>query len=247
MIRLAVLGSIAAQLIGCTDNPSIVILRNVEPGADCTIDPSNTILQGSGLLDVTNPLPNGAPNLGYLFTPAISNPALGSASTSSSPSNPSARIFFLQGANVEIIKGPGDRSTAAVAALENAGLASRTIRIGSSIEPGGLIGLGFRIIDFEQVATLNQVIGPDPVTVVARVTVFGERDDTDVESLPFEYPVTLCLGCLIFDAGPCSGITMGADLPQGGVCNLVQDEVLSCCSTDFGTTQCPAKAPDATM
>ena len=72
MTRLVVLGICASALAGCTENISILILRNVKPEGDCLVDPSNTVAQSRGLLDVTSPLPDGTLNLGYVFTPVIS-------------------------------------------------------------------------------------------------------------------------------------------------------------------------------
>jgi hypothetical protein len=244
MIRLAVLGSLAAVVIGCTENPSIVILRNVEPTGDCEVSPSATIAVSRGFLDVTNPLPDGSINFGYVMTPVISNPVLSTTSTASNPNNPSARIFFLQGVNVELVSASGGRSAEVIAQLAAVGLDERSLPLGSSIPPGGQAGLGFEIIDFEQVVALNQIIdSSEVVTVIARVTVFGTRDDSDIESLPFEYPVLLCRGCLILDAGECALIPTGTELPQGGICNLVQDASLSCCTDANGLDVCPAKAP----
>jgi hypothetical protein len=244
MSRLVMLGFWAATLLGCTDNPSILILRNVRPGADCVVDPGNEEAQFRGILDVTSPLPDGTLNLGYVLTPAVSNPVLANMVSPTNPTNPTARTFFIRGAHVEVLAGTGTLSSQVVAALSAAGLSNRTVRIGGSIAPGGDAGLAFEVIDLEQVQVINQVLGgTELVTVVVRVKIFGERDDDDMESLPFEYPITVCRGCLIVDAGMCSAIDPMASLPAGGICNLLQDENLACCTLASGMAQCPAKPP----
>jgi hypothetical protein len=243
MIRLAVLGFAAATVLGCTDNPSMVIARNVRPSADCVIDPGNAESLFRGLLDVTSPLPDGSLNLGYVFTPVISNPVLATMSSTMNPTNPSARIIFLQGARVELLAGPAQRSQQIIATLSAANLTNRTVRFGGSIPPAGEVGVGFEVIDLEQVDLIGQLVADELVTIVVRVTVFGTRDDADIESLPFEYPITLCRGCLIQDLGSCSTIDPMAEIAQGGTCGLLQDERLSCCTTASGQSQCPAVAP----
>jgi hypothetical protein len=130
-----------------------------------------------------------------------------------------------------------------VATLAAAGLDKREVRVGGSIPPGETAAVAFEAIDFEQVDTMSQLLGDELVTVVAKVQVFGKRDDSDIESLPFEYPITVCRGCLLMDAGPCAMLDPMASLPTGGNCNPLQDQNLACCTLASGTAKCPATMP----
>lgn len=240
MTRLAVITSLLAVALvgGCTDNYSVIILRNIDPSDTCEVSPSTTVSRGSGFLDVTPELPDGTFNTGYILTPEIRNPTGAPVVSATRPGNPNAHIFYLRGVDVQVLAGPDPNSESAVRALQAAGLANRTILIGGSIEPNGTLGLGFPIIDAAMVQALQGAV-IIPAQVVVRVVAFGKIDGTDIESPPFDYPVTLCEGCLLADLGRCDQLSRDVEVPSGGECSPLADGALGCCTTDTGAV-CPA-------
>jgi 3-dehydroquinate synthetase len=95
------------QLLG------VVLLRNVVPNAMCVSSADeNAVGLLHGTLDVTNPLPDGFLNPGYELRPVALN---GTVATPDQTmvGNPNSHIFFVQGAEVELVAGrliaePGD-------------------------------------------------------------------------------------------------------------------------------------------
>jgi hypothetical protein len=241
MIRQTVLGTLCALALGCTDNYSVLILRNVQPGENCLVSPETEIGLTRGVLDVTNPLPDGTLNQGYVLTPVVSNSTIAPVLDQGNPGNPAGHLFYVRGAETEIRPGTSRRSQEIVDRLASNGLQTRTSLLSTSIPPSGQAGLQFEVIDFEQLEIIRQAIGGDLVQVVARVVIFGVIDGSRIETLPFEYPITLCHGCLLVDKGQCTAIAEGEPLPAGGACNPLQDENLSCCQTPQGSVICPAR------
>lgn len=240
MIRLAAIASLLA-LIACADNRSVIIVRNIEPSDSCMVSPTTDVSVLRGFLDVTPVLPNGQFNSGYVMTPEIRNPTAAPSVTPTRPGNPSGHIFFIQGIDIQVLAGPDAASETAVTALQAAGLANRTIRLGGSIEPSSTAALAFEVIDAQMLDALQGAV-TIPAQVVVRIVAFGEMDGSDLESQSFDYPITLCDGCLIFNLGPCAGLPEGVTIPSGGTCGPVQDGALACCQRDSGQTICPAVA-----
>jgi hypothetical protein len=237
MIRVAAITTLLA-LFACADNQTVIIVRNIDPDDSCTVSPATDLSVPRGFLDVTPILPNGVINPGYLFTPEMRNITAAPAVTPSRPGNPNAHIFYLKGVDVRILAGPDSSSEAVVTALSAAGLASRTLRLGTAIEPNAQVALGFEVIDTPMLEAMEgAVVGQ--TQVVARVVAFGDMDGNDIETPPFDYPIVLCNGCLINDLGPCSLLPSSVDPQIGGACGPVQDGALDCCVS--GTEAiCPA-------
>jgi hypothetical protein len=241
MSRLAVVTTLLA-LVGCTDNYSVIILRVIDPTDVCLISPSETLSLGDGFLDVTAELPDGTLNPGYLFTPEIRNLTLAPTVSGTRPGNPNAHIFFMRGAEVQVLAGPDPASEAAVLALQAANLASRTILTSGTIEPNGTLGTGFLVFDNDMLRAMQGAIPAGTQTqVVVRVVAFGQIDDAEIETPPFDYPVTLCEGCLLFDFGFCEDLPGDISIPTGGECTPLGDGALACCTTASGIVLCPAQ------
>src|SRR5262249_49962991 len=152
--------------------------------------------------------------------------------------------LFLQGADVELRSDGSAMSNGLVNALNGRHLDTRTQHFSGSITAGSTVGVGYPLIDSEQTQAISDVIdeGVD-VTVIAHTRVFGTLDGGDATSDPFDYPITLCRGCLVEDLGPCSSVTKDTTIHTGGKCNLLQDALLDCCDLASGGVQCPAHKP----
>jgi len=226
----------AAVLASCTDsNTTVYILRNQVLTSGCLIpNGSGTDFVGFGELDVTEPIPGtNFANPGYILAAAVQN------GTTSNATLPNAHIFYAMGADVELRSNGSSASEALVTALSVRDLANRTQHFAASIPPGSTAGVGFPIIDLEQTEALNQILGGQIVQIIARSKMFGTIDGNSITADPYDFPVTVCLGCLVNDLGLCSSLSKTATFSSGGECNKIQDSVLDCCTTDTGATQCP--------
>jgi hypothetical protein len=231
---------------GCTDTTTTVfILRNQAIAADCSVPSTGGMSRSAGTLDVTNPLPGGTPgaqlvNPGYIFSPAIVN------GTSPVGGMPNVHTIFLQGANVEIRSDGSAPSNAVVASLVGRGLSKRTPHFSATVAAGQTAGVAFPIVDADQTDALGDVLdGGQLANVFAHITVYGSLDGSSVTSDPFDYPVALCKGCRILDLGDCADLTKDTVIQKGGNCNVLQDGLLSCCTTN-GMDVCPAAMPKTT-
>lgn len=226
---------------GCTDNFSVILTGNSPSATVCGGDTSVRALI-NGTLDVTSPLPDGTLNPGYALTPiAQSGIQSGSAGSGTNAGNPNAHLVIVQGADIELLSDGTAGSDRVVAALAGAGLASRRQRFTVTLQPGGVSGLAFPVLDARQTAVLSQaVVGNEFIDVITRSKLFGSVDTGDFESLPFDYPITLCRGCLIQNVGNCAAYPANMKFDTGGVCGPAQDKPLSCCNSTGGATLCPA-------
>jgi hypothetical protein len=240
MNRLAV--ALVAALSGAcvADNTTIYILQNQVIGANCTVSGDiHAVGLTEGRLDVTEPVPGfGFPNPGYTFGPVVVNSAVAPTTM------PNLHIVFLNGGDVELRAGPSTRSQDIINSLVAANDNKRTVRFSASVTPGGSAGVPYDIIDGEQTQRINGLIGEtESIQLIAHTTVFGTIDGGDIVSAPFDYPVTVCKGCLWGSLGPCSAIPKGTAISKGGPCNPIQDVGLTCCADPTDNLICPAVAP----
>jgi hypothetical protein len=101
-------------------------------------------------------------------------------------------------------------------------------RFAGSLMPGGTLGASFTILDPSQVAILDNIVAGGDIEVVARVVVYGDVEGGYVESKPFEYPITLCSGCLAIDVGSCA-TAQEPDAANGQLCFPGQNVGVECC------------------
>jgi hypothetical protein len=121
-------------------------------------------------------------------------------------------------------------------------------RFAGSLMPGGTLGAGFTIIDASQLEILAPLVAGRDIEVVARVVVYGDVEGDTVESKPFDYPVTICNGCLVTSLGECSSlpsdVTGQAD--EGALCTPGNNGRVQCCNSG-GFATCPAQGTAAPL
>ena len=222
----------------CTaqDNITFAIIKNQVPEEGCIIPTSDDGLYiSTGRLDVSE-LPGGIANPGYVFTPLVRNGA------SSVAGNPNENVIFLGGADVELLAGTTQASLQLLEQLASAGMDKRTQLVSGSVSPGGTAAMGFFAIDADQTAAIAGFLAPgEQVQVVARISIFGRIDGSEIVSSNFDYPITVCNGCLLQDLGSCATFPPTQPIGEGGACSPLQDSVLSCCtSSTGGGVICPA-------
>lgn len=215
------------------DYPSFYIQQNQVPEATCRVPGTTVDALGRGFLDVSQ-IPGRFDNPGYIFTPLLVSALTEGATVTQ-------HIIFLTGAEIEILPTGSARSTELVNTLAALDQAKRTALVSGSIKPGGTQGAAFNAIDHPQTVTIATFLAPgESVDLVARVSIKGSVDGSDITGMPFDYPIAVCNGCLVADLGPCAGLAVGFVGMSGGVCNALQDGFVECCD-NFAV--CPARGP----
>jgi len=97
-----------------------------------------------------------------------------------------------------------------------------------------------QLIPSTAIATIAAAAGTTPfhAQVVANIKVFGTLAGDRVESLPFQYPVTVCNDCIINNLGACP---VTGTIRIGDPCNFYQDSPVDCCTETSGALTCPAR------
>lgn len=92
---------------------------------------------------------------------------------------------------------------------------------------GGSAGIGFPVMDAAEVGAVAGLVSVGkPIDLEVTITVHGSfSGGGDVETQAFTFPIQVCKGCLITDAGACpvTGST------TGDPCNPAQDFPITCC------------------
>jgi hypothetical protein len=217
MHRLALILVLTSACVAGSGDEGFAITHNLAPSATCEIAPGGAFL-ARGIIDKQSPSP-------YILTPEIVS------FITSTDGTPAQRTVALRGAKVEVFDATGTTRTSK---------GKFTSLFAASLEPGGKTTAAFDVIKTEMIAAAPAT-GVTRAQYVAKVTPFGViggGGDT-VDGVPFEYPVTICDGCVARILGPCPlafGTQIDASAPNG--CNAFQDGTVSCCMSDAGPI-CP--------
>ena len=245
----------SAMLAACTttsgDN-TIVVLHNQLPAAGCVLSADvNGAFRSAGRMDLYQWVP-GAESTGYILTPLVANYAF---AKSDQPQEIMRRTVLVRGAHVDLKFNDATFMTADdQAALDAAGLLHFDVRFAGAIPPNqSLAAFTFQTIPAGVFDAIRRKydgltkLGPD-VDMIASVVIYGDLGSGSIESSAFEFPVTACDGCLTNLAGECSALSTDFKARTGGVCSVMQDDVIDCCTDSTDTTKpplliCPAVKP----
>jgi hypothetical protein len=233
-------------VVGCADTggQTLIVLNITAPDDECVIDPGagGAAFIPAGRIDATGVVELGS-QVGYLATPAIENIADGQMGAQASN-----RTVILQGARVDLVIGTHADGTELLSAgeleaLTNINALRFTAPFSGAIEPdGGRVGVAFELVPPAVVAAISGKLAVGEVALVTgSFSVFGRTvGGSSVESDPFDFPVTVCNGCLFTHLGNCLGLP-DDEYPAGGACNLFQDAAGTCCTSSAGFEVCPAR------
>jgi hypothetical protein len=248
---------IACVLAGCADtgDEAFVVRNNLAPdGDECSFLPETTApFVSRGTLSTLSPAP-------YLLAPLIES------RISALMGQESLRTVSLMGARIDLLIGPisvedaqgtvkfscaaegasacfGDAERAALA---DAGVTKFRSLFSAPLAPNG--GLSTATFDLVPTAVVNEIERKAGVLaagsrlhaqVVATATVYGKLGNSEVQSLPFVYPVAVCNDCIVNPGKPCDQTPKSFVPRKGNPCNPFQDGVIDCC-TDATGLVCPA-------
>jgi len=161
------------------------------------------------------------------------------------------RTILIQGADVHlsvptvsITDSTGAAKTAPAITLTGADAAFQSLFSGSLGPNNGTANVTMNLIPTSAITSIVTQAKPAATDhlhaeVVADVTVYGQLGGDRVESLPFQYAVTVCNDCVINVIGACP---ISATPRVGDPCNVFQDLPVDCCTEPTsGNITCPAR------
>jgi hypothetical protein len=209
-----------------SDNPMVVLQNSAIPSGQLSCS-FGTLGVGSPLLPFgeistlsTNP---------YILAPLIQSRITATAGEELQ------RTILIQGADVTLTV-----ASPAGITLNASDAAFQSLFSGSLAPNMGTTNEIMNLIPATAIATIAASAGTTPfhAQVVANIKVFGTLAGDRVESLPFQYPVTVCNDCIINELGPCP---IAGTVRVGNPCNIFQDSPVDCCRETNGTLTCPAR------
>lgn len=215
------------------------ILNDQVPLPDCVIPTNPGVYQGEGTLDVAVAQPSFGS--AYFFFPLIEN-NLPAAQTGAIDPNQ----IQLSGFQVDITNIPGAGLPDPIQnVLDSAGsLAHYQVPWSGGVDAGGghlSAAVAAFPVELAQNMAAAGGLGRDPSNVVQlNISALGTTNSGQrMTSDPFHFPLHICSGCLIANAGdiPACPFTTTAVL-TGNACNPAQDGFVDCC-TQNGSLVCP--------
>ncbi|MGN6104707.1 MAG: hypothetical protein ACTHU0_06370 [Kofleriaceae bacterium] len=111
------------------------------------------------------------------------------------------------------------------------------------LSPQGFAATAFDIVPTRLLREIRAQAGETArsvrVQLVTTSRVFGDLGGDEIESVPFDFPVTVCSDCIVVEHGACPLNT--TTLRVGNPCNPFQDGVVDCCRESTGELTCPAR------
>jgi hypothetical protein len=167
------------------------------------------------------------------------------------------RTISLTGANVELtvesVSIEHADSSFSTVSNDSLGLSGQQLKFASlfsgSLPPAGTVNVGFDVVPVQtlrQILTKSGAGATDKLRaeVLATVTVLGTLDGDKISATPFQYPITVCTGCVVNNLGTCP-LPVGTVPRIGNPCNPFQDGTVDCCLDASNTLECPG--PVSTM
>jgi hypothetical protein len=227
-----------AFAFGCGRVPGQFEILNdqIPTTGTCTVPVDPTAYQGQGMLDLS--IVRSDFQTAYFFFPLLENNLPHPTGTLDS------NQIQITGFNVDITTiGAVSDPVAAVFASSAASpyLHYQTTWSGGISSGGGQLSASveaFPVPLAQQLLAAGDLDASPSLTVNLKVQALGSTNTgRSMQSDPFNFPVSICVGCLAVNLGPCPLSTAPANL--GNACNPAQDQSVDCC-TDNGTLICPA-------
>jgi hypothetical protein len=228
LLALSVVGASAGT--GCGRIPGqFEIFNNQIPTADCQLPIDQTVYRGEGRLDLS--LVSPAATSAYFVFPLVRN------NLDPSPGGIDVNQISVTDFAVDItpIGSVGSQTQALFDALTADGnerwmVHTKSVWSGSLPSGGGMITAKVNAVPVELANRLRatQEIDLTPSLILnLRVRAFGHTRSKDIESDPFDFPVSVCDGCLVANVQPCPFTV--APTNEGNACNVAQDSPVDCC------------------
>ncbi|HVZ74106.1 MAG TPA: hypothetical protein VHJ20_17125 [Polyangia bacterium] len=248
---LTLAGAAAMLLAGCGQPPDqFIIIQNQVPEAGCVIPTTlGSVYRSTGVIDVAV-VPTGA-TIGYEIFPLLQN----NLPPPSGGQQGDPNRIALSGYDVDV--SPMDDAPAAIldlfSTLQTSGTdgmpdqlikysepTSGSVASGGGNTSSGVNGLPGALARKIHDAGVFQA-GAAPFHVEATIRAVGRTTIKQYTSDAFHFPILVCSGCLIANAvdGRVPACPTSSAANQGNECNVAQDQVVDCCTTNSGELLCP--------
>ncbi len=205
----------------------------VGAGGGCTVPVDAVLYQGAGRLDLSIVRSNA--DAAYLFFPLIENNLPGAKNGAQDPNQ-----IQLSGFNIDITPLSGTSTGTNTVLAGNALAHFKTAWSGGVASGGGQINAivnAFPVALAEQLLNEGGVSSDPSATLNLRIQALGTTTfGTEMQSDPFNFPLELCVGCLVATVHACPFTSAPTNL--GNACNPAQDAPVDCCTQD-GALICP--------
>jgi hypothetical protein len=237
------LSTVVLALGGCGRVPGqFEILNDQVPQPGCVIGTDQMIYQGEGVMDIS--LVQTGARSGYVVFPLMKN-NLPAAVTGEIDTNLIVLSSFA--VDISLIGSAPPQTAALFAALESGNdptdgrnlLHFREPWSGSIQSGGGLLPAGVDAFPVELAHRISATgeIGLSPSLMAnLKIRAFGKTATQDMESDPFDFPISICSGCLVANVQACPYASKPTN--TGNVCNVAQDDPVDCCTLN-GSLICP--------
>jgi len=257
-VFISVLATVGVGCVAASGDESFILRQNLATTSDAVscafIADLNAASLTRGQIALDSPTP-------YLFHPLFESRIV------AAEGKDSLRTVFLKGANVELVIGPIDE-------IDDAGTVTtdpttETIRFRSLFSAplppnGGLVTAEYDLVPLSALDSIRQRTNPNNrihAQITATTTAFGDYYGDQIESAPFQFPVTVCNDCItniLTEVDPTvmpqtdPPTTRAVQCPTaiqneprlGNACNAFQDGVVDCC-LDGTALVCPATVTSA--
>lgn len=226
---------LAVTAPACTANggdESILVLKNVAPGDNCTVSPAETETGVSrGALDVQF-------KTGYAFFAQVKSRITASNAIVGEVDQ---RTIVTRGANVDLTFPDATVFSAAeIADLNSKNLLHFMSPFSVPLPPNdAIVDVEFDLLLPQLVAAIAAK-GVAMTTVQATFKVVGDLSGGNVSSQPFSYSVLVVSQGFRRNQGPCAMLSTSFVPKVGNSCNPGQDGVVDCCTDPSGGFVCPA-------
>jgi hypothetical protein len=203
-------------------------------GGGCTVPINAVAYQGAGRLDLS--VVSGAADAAYFFFPLIKNNLPGARSGAQDPNE-----IQLSGFNIDITPLASTSPETNTVLAESGSAHFRTAWSGGISSGGGQLSAIVNAfpVDLAQQLLRDGGVSKNPSAILnLRIQALGTTAfGTEMQSDPFNFPLEVCVGCLVASVQACPFLTTPAN--PGNPCNPAQELPVDCC-TENGALLCPA-------
>ena len=216
MHRLALTLLVTSACVANGGDEGFHIVHNLAPPDDCSYEPGGRFISG-GLIDPQSTEP-------YMFTPELESRIMIVEGQTAAQ-----KTITLRGARVEVVNAQSGTTVDKFTSLFSA-----------SLTPGGKVAVAFPVLQPASLGTVGAT-GTTRVQLLAKVTAYGALGGAgdEVDSVEFQYPITVCEGCVADVIGPCPLPAGTVVPPPKNPCSTFQDNFVQCCNNGVDLI-CPA-------
>jgi hypothetical protein len=229
-LRMLTFAAASVAVAGCGRVPGqLVFLHNQAPDEGCSIsaDEGHPYI-GTSVVDVS--LVRASAESGLWVFPLLKNNLPGSGDGL----DPNQIFISSFAVDISMMTGPPSLQTL-FATLESdattrALLHYKTPWSGTIKSGGGTLATSVASMPTDLAARLaaeTDVAETPDLWLNVKIRAFGSSTTQTFESDPFDYPVSVCSGCLVGNIRPCPYTSPPAN--TGNPCNVAQDGIVDCC------------------